>query len=78
MVPFARPTASNPYVDGELVEAAFGLEFGGAKGENATAVISEGVQSTNRHLWTYKFVRSASALLSIRGARRPADFLGRK
>jgi hypothetical protein len=65
MQPLPRPTASTPYWDAELVEGMLAFEFGGGNGENAMAVISEGFQSTKRHRWTEKLVRSNGAVIAL-------------
>ena len=47
------------------MEGMLAFELGGASGENAMAVISEGLQSTKRHRWTAKLVRSDDAVKSM-------------
>lgn len=47
------------------MEGMLAFELGGASGENAMAVISEGLQSTKRHRWTAKLVRSDGAVRSM-------------
>lgn len=56
-------------MDAELVEGVLVFELGGGSGENAMAVISEGLQLTKRHRWTEKLVRSNGAVRSIRSRR---------
>lgn len=52
IVPFAWPTARVPnLVDTAAFGASF-VEFGGASGGNAIAVMADGAQSTNRHRCT--------------------------
>lgn len=69
MQPLPRPTASTPYWGAGFVEDILALELGGGSGENAMAVISEGFQSTKRHRWTEKLVRSNGAVKAISASK---------